>query len=143
MTSFLLLVIFLTASLSLVSYLYCWHDIRGGNPHIISIRQITGIMDRDIINAIFGAPQPGYYYQMKPPLTRELQKLWKWRYYQEVAADSVCILGSYYYLNAGGPDIYAAWFVLLAGLCQAISIWISVHLVRKWWHQIAEEMDGL
>jgi hypothetical protein len=141
MTSILLMTIFAIAGLSLISYLYCWHDLKGGRPHIISLRQITGVMDREQINAMFGKPEPGYYYRLEPAMLRETVAEQKWRYYGEVGADAVCLLGCYYYLNAGGPMV--VWFILLAGACQAISVGLSVHLVRKWWHQLAEEMDDL
>ena len=136
----LLLTIFIVAALSLLSYAYCWRDIQGGRPHIISLRQITGIMDRHRLDAIFGAHGRGYCYEFPPALLRAFNRAWRGYCYREIAADGVCMLGAYRYMTGDAAADTVWWFVLLAGACQAINFGYSIHLVRRWSHQIREEI---
>src|SRR5689334_16790296 len=99
MISLLLLSIFVTASLSLVSYIYCWQDIRHGHPHIISLRQITSVMDRERLTRMFGQPQPGYYYKLTPEQVHNVMKRRGWFFYSECTADIMCLLGAWMYMT--------------------------------------------
>lgn len=142
MMAFLLIVIFITAALSLLSYVYCWNDIKGGRPHIISLRQITNVMDRDEINRMFGEPEPGYFYPLAPSQITKLLAARRWYYWCECAADSACLLGAWYFYMSGqdGTDVWI--FLGLASLCQGINLAWSAWLIRKWRHQIREEIEN-
>jgi hypothetical protein len=140
MIGMLLTLIFLSATLSLVSYSYCWHDIKTGRPHIISLRQITTIMDRHRLNAMFGPPGAGYRYKLSPQMLRTLVKGRIFYFYSETAADCVCLVGSYLYLTKQ-VQASVGWFILLAVICQAVNVAHSILLVRKWSHQIKEELE--
>lgn len=142
MTDFILAVIVVMAILSLASYLYCWQDIHTGKPHIISLRQITGIMDRERLNERFGRPEANYRYTLKPEELKKLLRRYGPYFYQECAADMLCLMGAWYYLTDDDASYTAAlWFALLASLCQAINFAYSTWLVSKWGHQIREEID--
>ena len=140
MTGLLLVTIFMMAAMSLLSYVYCWHDIKSGEPHIISLRQITNIMDRNRLTHMFGSPAPGYRYKLSPLALKALLKARQGFYYTEVGADSACILGAYAYMTHQVPMGTVGWFIVLAGLCQSINFAYSIWLVRRWGHQIREEM---
>ena len=142
MTQFLLLAIFCSASLSLISYVYCWHDIRGGRPHILSMRQITSIMDRNRLNHIFGQPEPGYYYALSPVQLYEIIQNRRWFYTSECAADITCLLGVWLYMTGTLEDENALLFVLLAGTCQLINLAYSICLISKWRSQLREEIEN-
>lgn len=143
MTTALLATLLLLSALSLVSYLYCWADILGGRPHIISLRQITGIMDRHKLTDLLGAPEPGYYFALSPQQLGWLKRRFSLNFYREAATDLVCTLGAYRYLNGTADPALAGWFITLAGLCQGINFGYSLWLVRRYAHQIGEEMDDL
>ncbi len=136
-------VIFLVSLLSLASNLYCWNDIKSGRPHIISLRQITLIMDRHVLNRIFGEPQPGYRYPLSPSVLTQFIRARRGYVYREMTADLLCMLAAWRYWTGMAPAALEAWFVLIAGLCQGISLVYSLWLVRKWGHQIHEEISDL
>jgi hypothetical protein len=142
MIQFLLVSIFFSAALSLISYVYCWQDIRSGRPHIISLRQITAIMDRKRLNRIFGMPEPGYYYPLSPELMYELIRKRRWFYTRECTADITCILGVWLYMTGRLPATYVGWFAALAGICQMINLVYSLFLISKWHSQLREEIDN-
>lgn len=139
----MMLVIFFTALLSLASYLYCWNDIRRGRPHIISLRQVTLIMDRNALNRLFGQPQPDYRYALPLETLARLIKAKQGYVYLEMAADALCMLGAWRYLTGAAPEALEEWFILLAALCQGVNIVYSMWLVWKWGDQIREEMEDL
>lgn len=141
MTVFLLTAIFIAAALSLVSYLYCWWDIRGGHPHIISLRQITNIMDRHILDLLFGNHDRGYYYTLSPEKLVIFRRAWGGYYYREIAADGICMIGVYRYMTGLASPDTVGWFILLATVCQAINFAYSILLIRRWSHQIREELE--
>jgi|GEM_PF-4808329 len=140
--SFWLVSIFIMAALSLLSYVYCWHDIRGGNPHIVSLRQILTIMDRHQIDALLGTHGPGYYYQLTPEQLQGLVQSRRWFYTRECAADMTCLLGSWMYMTGVGDPRAAGWFALLAVLCQSINFGYSLWLISKWRGQLREEIEN-
>src|SRR5207237_13513 len=82
-------------------------DIKSGKPHIISLRQITTIMDRDRLNHLFGTPQPGYRYRLSPEALHALLKSRRWFIYGEFGADILCLLDAGYDMTAGasGADL--------------------------------------
>ncbi len=125
-----------------MSYVYCWQDIKSGRPHIITLRQITSIMDRHRLNAMFGQPAPGYYYPI--PSEKLLPMLNRYRgfYIRECAADLVCMLGAWRYIASSTNPGTQSLFILLAGTCQAINILYSIWLIRKWADQLREEMEN-
>jgi hypothetical protein len=109
-----LILIFISAGLSLVSYVYCWQDIRTGRPHILALRQITSIMDRHRLTALFGQPEPGYYYKLTPEQVKALIRRHLNFYIGECAAELVCMLGVWRYMSgSASPDGLPA-FILLA-----------------------------
>ena len=142
MTIFLLIVIFICAALSLLSYIHCWQDIRGGRPHIISLRQITSVMDRERINQWFGAPARGYYYKLSPEQLQSILRRRGWFFYTECAVDIVCLFGTWWFATGMGSAEMVWPFILLAGICQGVNLVYSFWLMRKWQHQIHEEMDN-
>lgn len=141
MVSFLLVSIFLAAALSLLSYLYCWWDIQSGSPHIISLRQITNIMDRHLLDRIFGAHKEGYVYELSPQKLAFIRLVWGGYYYRELAADTICMIGAYYYMTQAAAPAFVLLFIVLATTCQAINFVFSIRLVRRWKHQIREELE--
>jgi hypothetical protein len=143
MIGLLLVTIFFSSALSMISYFYCWHDIKTGHPHIISLRQITNIMDRNRLNEMFGKPNHGYRYHLEPAVVRALVRSRQFFFHSEVAADSTCMVGAYLYLTDQLEMTNIGWFLLLGVICQAINVGYSIWLVRKWSHQIKEEMDNL
>jgi len=142
MIQFLLFTIFCSASLSLISYVYCWHDIRSGRPHILSLRQITAIMDRNRLNQLFGQPEPGYYYALTPAQLYEIIQRRRWFYTGECAADITCILGVWLYMMGIIANEKILLFLLLAGLCQVINLAYSIRLISKWRGQLREEIEN-
>lgn len=137
-----LILIFITAALSLLSYVYCWHDIKSGSPHIVTLRQITSIMDRHQLNALFGMHGPGYYYAIPPDILAAMLARYRSYYWRECAADAVCMLGVWRYMQASEDAPGRSLFILLAFTCQAINIIYSLWLIRKWRHQLLEEMNS-
>lgn len=137
----LLGLVFCAAGLSLLSYLYCWHDIQSGAPHIISLRQVTSIMDRERLNRLFGAPEPGYIYKLNPQRLKSFVRRHRYYIWRECAADLICMVGAWRYLAGDADPQGLPLFLLLATLCQGINILWSLYLVRKWAHQIKEELD--
>ncbi len=131
--------VFLIAALSLASTVYCWCDIQGGRPRSITLRQITLIMDREILNRIFGKPDARYRYTLTPPMQAALLRARAWYAYSEMAADLLCMYGAARFINGEAPPALAGSFLLLAGLCQAVNIVHSLWLVRKWGWQIRDE----
>lgn len=142
MVSVLLITIFIISALSLISYVYCWQDIKTGRPHIITLRQITSIMDRKQLNILFGPPEPGYYYKLLPEMVTYLQNTYRLYYIRECAADIVCMAGVWRYMHAPDSAPGQIIFILLALTCQGINIIYSLWLVRKWRDQLREEMEN-
>jgi len=142
MSELLLLLIFIIAALSCVSYLYCWHDIKSGRPHIITLRQITGIMDRNRLNSIYGPPQTGYYYPLAADTIRILLNHYRTFYICECAADAVCMLGVWRYMQQLAHPAGLALFIILALTCQGVNIIYSLWLVHKWRDQLREELEN-
>lgn len=142
MAEILLVIIFIAAALSMMSYIYCWQDIKSGRPHIITLRQITSVMDRHVLNQIFGHPEPGYYYTLPPERASALLRRYRLFYLGELTADTVCMLGVWRYMQGlAHPDGQTA-FILLGLACQGVNIIYSLWLVRKWRDQLREEMDN-
>ena len=142
MIQFLLVVIFISAAVSLLSYVYCWQDIRSGRPHIISLRQITNIMDRLRLNQWFGTPEPGYFYVLPPEVVRWIMR---WRavfFYRECLADIVCLIGAWWFSVSATETFSVYAFIVMAGVCQGINLLYSYKLLQKWGHQIREEIEN-
>jgi hypothetical protein len=136
----LLLIILVISAMSLSSYVYCWRDVMGGRPHIISLRQITCIMDRSLLDVMFGKHEAGYRYLLSPSMRHWFRRQWGLYYLREISADWLCIIGAlYFWFLPAHPLTFS--FVLLAVCCQGINIAQSVLLVRRWRHQIIEELD--
>lgn len=142
MMQFLLFSIFVAASLSLVSYVYCWNDIRSGHPHIISLRQITSIMDRHQLNQRFGMHEAGYYYTLTPEQVFALVRRYRLFYMLECIADAVCIFGVWMATTGQMKEDNIPLFISLSGLCQAINLVYSVWVIRKWHLQLQEEIEN-
>lgn len=142
MSAILLLSIFMLASVSLMSYLYCWTDIRGGKPHILSLRQVTCIMDRAQINQRFGMPDKGYRYKLTPLQLKAFMGRYQYSFYRECATDLVCALGAWRFLTRDASSQLLWGFIVLGLICQGAYLAYSVTLVRKWGHQIREEIDN-
>ena len=142
MAEIFLIAIFIASALSLVSYVYCWNDIKSGRPHIITLRQITSIMDRNRLNAIYGAPEPGYYYRLSPETVAIICARYRGFYLRECAADLVCMLGVWRAMQGAAHPSGQTLFIALAFTCQAINILYSLWLVRKWRDQLREEMEN-
>ncbi|MFO0388903.1 MAG: hypothetical protein ACK502_04185 [Alphaproteobacteria bacterium] len=141
MTLFLIVIV-LISILTAGSYWFCWQDILRGRPNILSMRQITLIMDRNKLDAIFGRHQPDFYYTLTPEMLAALVRSRKFFVYSEIAAEVVCFIGAYRYLT-GAASLETVWvFILLAAICEGIDIWMSITLIRKYWYQIEEEMGG-
>lgn len=135
------LAVFLIATLSLASYLYCWNDIRRGHPHILSLRQITLVMDREALNRMFGAPDARYRYALAPEALAGVIRARRFYAYSEMAIDAVCALAMWSVVTHRALPVFEDWLVLLAGLAQGINLAYSLWLVRKWGWQIREEME--
>ena len=141
MDELLMVLIFLSAGLSLVSYVYCWQDITSGRPHILALRQITSIMDRNRLNAIYGQPEPGFYYPLSPQTVAQLTSRYRWFYMRECAAEAVCMLGVWRFMVGSGAPELQGLFVVLALLCQGVNFIYSLWLIRKWRDQLQEEIQ--
>lgn len=141
MAEVLFVAIFISAALSLLSYVYCWQDVSGGRPHILALRQITSIMDRNRLNRMFGAPQPGYYYQLDPEQVRALTLQFRGFYWRECAAEAVCMLGVWRYMTGQGAPEFKVLFLMLALACQGINFMYSLWLIHRWRDQLQEELD--
>jgi hypothetical protein len=138
----LLLIVLVVSLLSFASYMYCWRDIMTGNPHILSLRQMTTIMDRHVLNLIFGAHEKDYRYWLSPTGLIWFRKQWSGYYYREIAADALCAIGALYFLSKNTPQEVTTAFLLLAITCQGITIYSAVIQVKRWRHQIEEELGG-
>lgn len=137
----LLVLIFISAGLSLVSYVYCWQDITSARPHILALRQITSIMDRNRLNALFGQPQPGFYYALKPEQVKALTSRFRGFYLRECAAEIVCMAGVWRYMAGYASPAGQGAFIVLAIICQGINFIYSMWLIRKWRDQLQEELE--
>ena len=142
MTAFLLTIIFIVSALSLLSYIYCWNEIKSGRPHIIAVRQVTSIMDRNRLNEWLGAPLPGFYYALTPQQVQEICRRRAAFVYGECAADIACLFGAWWFSNSTASEAWIYGFIALAGLCQAINLGYSFWLMQKWQHQIREEIEN-
>lgn len=142
MTAIFLVSIFAMSALSLISYVYCWNDIKSGRPYILSLRQITTIMDREKLNQMFGPPERGYFYKLDPLALRVLIKDRQGFYYRECAADLVCVYGAWRYMTHEVGDVTTVLFILLASTCQGINLVYGYLLVKKWGSQIREEIEN-
>ena len=142
MIEFLLVAIFCSAAMSLISYMYCWQDIRGGRPHIISLRQITSIMDRNRLTQLLGKPEPGYYYALSPAQLSVIIRSRRWFYTRECAADITCILGAWLYMTGSIGDENILLFIILALSCQMVNLIYSFCLISKWRFQLREEIEN-
>ena len=141
--SLLLASIALISAISLCSWWYCWQDVRGGRPNILSLRQVTLIMDRNLLDTLYGKHGQGYIYTLNKPALAQITRDRRLFVYKEMLADMLCFAGAYrYFIGSAMPD-YFPIFLLLATTYQGLSIWYSISLVRRWWHQIEEEMDNL
>lgn len=137
------LTVFLIATLSLASYLYCWNDVRRGRPHILSLRQVTLIMDREALNRLFGAPGPGYRYVLSAENVAAIARSRRVYVYSEIALDAICMLAAWSVVTHQALPALEDWLVLLAGLAQAINLAYSMWLIRKWGWQIREEIEDI
>ena len=142
MTALLLILIFLFAGCSFVSFVYCWLDIRGGKPYILSLRQITGIMDRNIINSLYGMPQKGFIYPLSPKDIRHILNSRRMYFYRESLADSLCIFGSWRFMTQEASTGMLWTFLLLGGVCQGLNMLYSFQVLERWGDQIREELDS-
>lgn len=141
MAELLLVLIFLSAGMSLVSYVYCWQDITSGRPHILALRQITSIMDRHRLNTLYGSPEPGFYYPLSPLQVAQLTGRYRGFYLRECAAELVCMLGVWRYMSGSAAPEGQTLFILLAMACQGVNFIYSLHLIRKWRDQLQEEIQ--
>jgi hypothetical protein len=141
MSAIFLVLIFIMSALSLISYVYCWNDIKTGRPYILSLRQITSIMDREKLNQLFGPPGRGYFYKLAPHVLYTLLKERQYFYYRECAADVLCVFGAWRYMTHEVGDATTALFILLASACQGINLVYGYFLVKKWGGQIREEIE--
>jgi hypothetical protein len=141
MTLFLIGIV-LISILTAGSYWFCWQDILRGRPNVLSMRQITLIMDRNKLDAIFGRHQPDYHYALAPEVLAALVRSRKFFVYSEIAAEAVCFIGAYRYLTGVASPETLWLFVVLAVMCEGIDVWMSLSLIRKYWYQIEEEMGG-
>jgi hypothetical protein len=139
---FMMVAIFCSASLSLVSYMYCWQDIRAGRPHILSLRQITGIMDRHCLTRLLGTPRPGYYFELSPMQRAVILRSRRLFYLRECAADLTCLAGVWLYMTGRLAPDYAPLFVALATACQLVNLLYSFCLISKWGVQLREEIEN-
>jgi len=142
MIQFLLIAIFICAAMSMLSYIYCWQDVKSGRPHIISLRQVTSIMDRERLTRWLGPPQPGYFYALSPEQLQDIMRRRAWFIYAECALDGLCIFGAWWYSDSDAPESAVLGFLALAGLAQAVNLCYSFFLIRKWKHQLREELDN-
>ncbi len=141
MSAFLLAIIVCSALFSLISYVYCWHDIRTGRPHIISLRQITSIMDRNRLNDLFGRHVTGYYYELTQTQLTHLIQIRRWFYISECSADALCIVAAWFALTGVTNPENTPLIVVLTGLCQGINLVYSFWLISKWHPQLREEIE--
>lgn len=141
MTQLLLILIFISAGLSLLSYTYCWQEIRGARPHILALRQITSIMDRHELNQLFGRPEPGFFYPLSPEQVRGLTRHYRWFYLRECTAEAICMLGVWRYMTGAAIPEGESLFIGLALTCQGVNFLYSLWLIRKWRDQLQEELE--
>jgi hypothetical protein len=141
MMSVFLVLIFGMSALSLISYVYCWNDIKSGRPYILSLRQITTVMDREKLNQMFGPPERGYFYKLEPQVLYSLLKEKQGFYYRECAADVLCVFGAWRYMTHDVGVATMALFILLASVCQGVNLVYGYFLVKKWGSQIREEIE--
>jgi hypothetical protein len=139
---FLLILIFISAALSLFSYWYCWRDMAAGRPHIISLRQITGVMDRTRLDAYFGKHQSGYHYALSPQQVAGIVSRRRSFLFGECMLEGLCIFGAWWFATIAQGSSLVVPFMMLAGMCQAINLLYSFVLMRKWQHQIYEELEN-
>ena len=141
MIALLLGIIFISAGLSLLSYVYCWQEVRAGHPHILALRQITAIMDRHQLNRLYGQHDAHYVYHLSPHIITALTRQHRGFFLRECAAEIVCMFGVWRYMTGHAHINYVGWFILLAMLCQGINVLYSMWLVKKWRTQLQEESE--
>lgn len=139
----LLIAIMGYALLSLASWWFCWRNVMGGRPHILSMRQITLIMDRERLDTLYGKHKPGYVYELNEAALGQIKRQHRGNMIKEMAADLLCLVGSYNYLMSDEPAGSMLTFAMFAGIYQMLTLWYSFKLVNPYWEQINEEMGGL
>ncbi|MGE0755332.1 MAG: hypothetical protein AB7L92_09280 [Alphaproteobacteria bacterium] len=130
------------SAVSLCSWVYCWRDVLDGKPGILSLRQVTLIMDRHKLDEIFGRHGPGYVYELSPQAIALVKRNYSIFVYSEMAADILCFIGVYRFFTGDMSQAIVPMFTLVASMYQLVALWYSLRLVRQWWHQIEEEMDN-
>lgn len=142
MSEFLLGIIFISAGMSLISYIYCWQEVRSGTPHILALRQITSIMDRHVLNERYGKHDLGYNYTLSPEEIKKMLAEHRSFFFRECAVEIICMLGVWRYMTGVAPQRYVWLFILLALAVQAVNLVYSMWLIRRWREQLLEEPDS-
>jgi hypothetical protein len=135
-----LAIIALLAALSLVANIHAWRDIQAGNPYILSLRQVTRIMDRARLQALFGQCDARYLFTLSAHQRKVVVRLWGLPMALDMAGDVACMAGVYYY-GVIQPPGEAHWFFISFALWyQSLGFWDSWRQVKAWRHQIDEEL---
>jgi hypothetical protein len=142
MSEFVLGIIFISAGMSLISYIYCWQEVRSGTPHILALRQITSIMDRNSLNQRYGKPDLGYNYTLTEEQVDELLATYRSFFLRECATEITCMFGVWRYMTGAAPSQYVWLFIALAVAVQGVNLAYSMWLIRKWRDQLQEETDS-
>ncbi|PLX35297.1 MAG: hypothetical protein C0605_10615 [Hyphomicrobiales bacterium] len=123
---------------SLISAYMSWQAVRSGPVHIDVLRDLTGVVDRDDLNARFGSPAPGLFYQVSAAAVRRARGPASWLLSNEVL-DAV-MLGLLAYSLFAGAETCRLCILVLSGLYLLLGYGLGFYLIFSHLDQIQEEI---
>ena len=123
---------------SLYSAFQSWQAVRRGQVHIDIIRDLTGMVDRRQINAVFGEPEPGLIYSASPRSIWRARAPASWLLSNE-ALDILISLSLVYALFTASQAFQFA-ILLIAGAYVLSGYAVAVYLILSHIDQIEEEI---
>ncbi len=123
---------------SLYSTVLSWRAVRGGRVHIDTIRDLTGLVDREEINRRFGAPDAQLSYEVTPNRIKRARTTFAFLLSSEVINGFIiAALGLALYEGStplGWSILAAAAFYIISGYILAAWL-IAAHI-----EQLEEEI---
>lgn len=123
---------------SLYSAFQSWQAVRRGRVHIDIVRDLTGMVDRRQINAVFGEPEPGLIYNASPRAIWQARAPASWLLSNE-ALDILISLALVYALLVAS-QVFQLVIVLIAGAYVLSGYAVAVYMILSHIDQIEEEI---
>ncbi len=123
---------------SLYSTVLSWRAVRGGRVHIDTIRDLTGLVDREQINRQFGPPDEQLSYRVTPERIKKARTPFAFLLSSE-AVDSFVIAALALALYEGGTAL--GWSILAAAAFYIVLGYIlAAYLIAAHIDQLEEEI---